>query len=225
MIHVLHIGKTGGTAIKAALKAHAGKFRLHGHSVRLCDCAAGELVFFSLRHPVDRFVSAFNSRLRKGLPRYFYDWSAGEAAAFQHFRCANELAEALSSHNPLRRHRARTAMRTIRHVKTPLEYWLGSADFLLSRRNDLVIAETRTLQSDFTGLLGLAGLEAIALPTDPVLAHKTTEGMDKHLSEAARLNVSRWYARDIALYETAMLLKGDLSGPRERDIAMEPSFA
>jgi len=225
MIHVLHIGKTGGTAVKAALEAHLDKFKLHGHSVRLSDCPPGELVFFALRHPVGRFVSAFNSRLRKGLPRYFYDWSKGEAAAFAHFASANELAEALSSRNPLRRHRAHAAMRNIKHVRTPLDYWLGSTEALLSRRADLVIAETRTLQSDFSRLLRLAGLDPLDLPTDPVVAHVTADHMKKHLSDAARLNLTKWYAQDLALYEQAMLMKGDASTEREGGAAMEPSFA
>jgi hypothetical protein len=225
MIHVLHIGKTGGTAIKAALKAYPDRFKLHGHSVRLSDCPTGDLVFFALRHPVDRFVSSFNSRLRKGLPRYFYDWSKGEAAAFAHFASANELAEALSSRNPLRRHRARTAMWNINHVKTRLDYWLGSTEALLSRRADLVIGETRTLQSDFSRLLRLAGLGPIDLPTDPVAAHITADHMNKHLSDAARHNLAKWYAQDLALYEQAMVLKGDVSAEREGRAAMEPSFA
>ena len=225
MIHVLHIGKTGGTAVKAGLKAHPDKFRLHGHSVRLSDCPRGELVFFALRHPVDRFVSAFNSRLRKGLPRYFYDWSKGEAAAFGQFASANDLAESLSSRNPLRRHRARTAMRNIRHVKTPLDYWLGSTEALLARRADLVIGETRTLQLDFSRLLRLAGLDPFDLPTDPVVAHVTADHMNKHLSDAASLNLAKWYAEDLTLYEQAMLLKRDVSDQREGDAAIEPSFA
>ena len=207
MIHVLHIGKTGGTAIKAALEAHRDKFELHEHSVRLSDCRRGELVFFALRLPVDRFVSSFNSRLRKGLPRYFYEWTAGEAAAFRRFSTANDLAEALWSPNPLRRHRAQRAMRNIRHVKRPLGYWLGSAEYLMSRRTDVMIGDIATLQSDFSRLLGVAGLEPMSLPSDPLASHKTPETMDRHLSEAGRTNLSKWYASDIALYDRAMGLR------------------
>jgi hypothetical protein len=209
MIHVLHIGKTGGTAIKAALEPHQDRFRLHGHSVRLSDCPQGELVFFALRHPIDRFVSSFNSRLRQGLPRYFFEWTAGEASAFRQFSTANELAEALSSFNLLRWHKAQKAMRNIRHVKQHLDYWLGSTEYLISRQLDIMIGNTATLQSDFARLLALAGLEAIDLPSDPFASHKTPETMERHLSDAARLNLSKWYAADIALYDSATWLRRD----------------
>ena len=220
MIHVLHIGKTGGTAIKSALEAYPDAFKLHGHSVRLRDCPPGELVFFALRHPIDRFVSSFNSRLRKGLPRYFFDWTAGEAAAFRRFPTANELAESLSSLNLLRRHRAQRAMHNIRHVKRGLDYWLGSTDYLISRRSDVVIGNTATLQSDFNRLLRLAGLEPVNLPSDPVVIHKTPESMDRHLSDAARRNLREWYATDIALYDSALALRRGRIAEMERSEAV-----
>ena len=209
MIHVLHIGKTGGTAIKSALEPYQDRFNLHGHSVRLSDCPQGELVFFALRHPVDRFTSSFNSRLRKGLPRYFFEWTAGEASAFHHFATANELAESLSSLNLLRRHRAQKAMKNIRHVKQRLDYWLSSTGYLISRQHDIMIGDTATLQSDFGRLLALAGLKPMDLPVDPFASHKAPEAMDRHLSDAARLNLSKWYAADIALYDSAMWLRRD----------------
>lgn len=217
MIHVLHIGKTGGTAIKSALEAHQDKFKLHDHSIRLSDCPPGEMVFFAVRHPVDRFVSSFNSRLRKGLPRYFYEWTAGEAAAFRNFPTANDLAEGLSTRNPLRRHRARRAMQNIRHVKRRFDYWLGSPEYLISRRSDIVIGDIVTLQSDFTQLMCLAGLKPVNLPSDPVVIHKTPETMDRHLSDAARLNVSSWYAPDILLYDTAVWLRSQGLAHQERN--------
>ena len=67
-LHFLHIGKTGGTAVKHALKpvAAAGHLMLHGHDVRLHDVAPGEQVFFFLRDPLSCFVSAFYSRQREG---------------------------------------------------------------------------------------------------------------------------------------------------------------
>jgi hypothetical protein len=49
-LHFLHIGKTGGTAIKHAIGPLASikNLVLHPHSVRLSDIPAGERVFFCL---------------------------------------------------------------------------------------------------------------------------------------------------------------------------------
>ncbi|OHB36862.1 MAG: hypothetical protein A2Y09_07740 [Planctomycetes bacterium GWA2_39_15] len=49
-VHLLHIGKTGGTAVKYALKNHliTDKYviNLHRHKVRLRDLPKNDLVFF-----------------------------------------------------------------------------------------------------------------------------------------------------------------------------------
>lgn len=81
--HMLHIGKTGGTAMKAVFATVGDKARYeiitHRHYTRIIKVPRGEKVFFVVRDPVDRFVSGFNSRLRRGEPRYFTEWTEGGA--------------------------------------------------------------------------------------------------------------------------------------------------
>jgi len=97
--HLLHIGKTGGNALKHALRPYKTSGSLdivfHPHSVRLSDVPVGESVLFMLRDPVDRFISGFNSRRRRGRPLNNFEWTQDEAAAFTAFPTANDLAEAL----------------------------------------------------------------------------------------------------------------------------------
>ena len=62
--------------------------------------APGEPVAFFVRHPVSRFVSGFNSRMRKGRPRRNVEWSEGERWSFERFRTPDELARALASADP-----------------------------------------------------------------------------------------------------------------------------
>ena len=52
---------------------------------------------FFVRDPISRFVSGFNSRLRKGLPKMYFPWAPGEKLAFSRFATPNQLALALSS--------------------------------------------------------------------------------------------------------------------------------
>ena len=79
VVHFLHIGKTGGTAVKYALKRNLVNkeymIYLHGHEFKLRDVQKGAKAFFFLRDPVDRFVSGFYSRRRQGQPRIFSPWS------------------------------------------------------------------------------------------------------------------------------------------------------
>jgi hypothetical protein len=207
-IHVLHIGKTGGTAVKHALSPFVdqGLFVLHQHPHRLRDCPDDAPVFFVVRHPIDRFVSAFNSRLRQGRPRYDVPWSRKERLAFQVFPSPNHLAEAIGSRNPVIRAAARLAMRSIGHVSSPLSYWLESADYL-TNRGGLIIGMLDTIRDDLNRLLAIAGAPfRPALPSDPVAAHATPPGMSVELSDRGRANLTGWLKDDMVLYEHCLML-------------------
>ena len=205
--HFLHIGKTGGSAVKNALKPHlhAGKYGivLHNHRCRLEEIPNGEAFFFLLRHPVTRFTSAFNSRRRQGLPRYQVLWSAGEATAFASFQTANELAEALSAPDDHRRYQAQLAMSKIKHVRTSVWYWFRNPAYFAERWSDLLfVGFQETLNADFQRLLHQLALdENITLPTTAVAAHQTPDGFDQSLSELGQRNLLAHYARDVAFYE------------------------
>jgi len=83
--HFLHIGKTGGTAVKTALKplVRSGPFDLdlHRHPFTLAKIPEGEVFFFCLRDPIERFVSGFSSRQREGRPRHYRPWGPNERLA------------------------------------------------------------------------------------------------------------------------------------------------
>jgi len=85
-IHVLHVRKTGGTAIKAALAdvLNTPTYRIlfHPHKIRLCDIPRRDETIVFLREPVSRFVSGFYSRMRKGQPRNYVPWRPEEEIAF-----------------------------------------------------------------------------------------------------------------------------------------------
>src|SRR5919108_4446855 len=106
-VHFLHIGKTGGTAIKHILKRHSVTrgyvIRRHGHRTTLREVSAGEKVIFFVRDPLSRFISGFYSRLRQGQPRYFNPWTPEERMAFERFDTPNRLAVGLFSENEEKR--------------------------------------------------------------------------------------------------------------------------
>ena len=101
IVHVLHIGKTGGTALQEALKDNLRtskyKIKLHGHNFKLKNVPKGASVVFFVRNPMDRFISAFYSRKREGRPRFDNPWRRSEKRAFSMFNTPDELAVALSS--------------------------------------------------------------------------------------------------------------------------------
>jgi len=213
-LHVLHIGKTGGTALKHVLMAHQGSARYHllfrGHDAGLADIPRGELFMFLIRDPLSRFVSAFNGRLREDRPRYHYPWRDEEKVAFAIFKTADQLATALSSADDAERVAAEQAMQGIGHVNTPYTTWFGDERSLRARADDLFfVGFQERLDEDFEMLKEKLGLPAAAsLPRGDTEAHRTPEGFDRHLSETAQANLRRWYGRDVALYELCRELAG-----------------
>lgn len=140
---LLHVGKTGGTSLRGAIS----KMQVEGidlplvklpHDVLLQDVnrvAPEAKIGFVYRDPMERFVSAFDCRLRNGRPEYEVLWASGEAAAFLYFQTANDLAEALSSSDQRLRSAAAFSMRAILHVRKGYEYCFGSLEELEANKD------------------------------------------------------------------------------------------
>lgn len=213
-VHVLHIRKSGGTAMNFAFKQAReraggdlqtpfGPLIKHKHSVKLEDVPDGELAVFAVRDPVTRFVSGFYSRLRKGAPRHHVEWTDAERRAFEWFSSPQELADALASVWPPKRKKAEFAMGAINHLKKPLVWWTGPADDFRSKLPKvLYIARQETLNDDWFRLRSLLRLPSdLELPSDPVQAHRFTGNDDKSLTPKMVGAVKDWYADDYRLLE------------------------
>jgi hypothetical protein len=216
-LHFMHIGKTGGTAIKHALRrpglaywhfedAHKvpetpyGRIQLHHHRFRLRDVPADDYVFFCVRDPISRFLSAFYSRLRKGQPRYYVEWSPAERQAFEAFPTAQRLAVALLSDDEEERVLAQTSMGEIRHLAS-IERYLGSPRQLRKGLSRVVyIATQETLLRDWEQIKSLLELPAEAkLPSGPKRSHRRDPALEATLDDVALSALRAWYARDFRL--------------------------
>lgn len=207
----LHISKTGGTALNEVLEDFGDKIRKRGHKFTLAEVPEDASAVFVVREPVDRFVSGFNSRLRKGMPRRRLKWSPAEKIAFERFSTANLLAEALSGSDE-ERAAAQAAMDGIMHSSLRLTYTLGSLSAFESHKHRIAwIGHQPTLTADFEVLKTIIGLPADAhLPTDPVRSHATPEGYDTTLSERGRANLAEWYKDDYPVYSACLALREEL---------------
>lgn len=216
VVHMLHIGKTGGTALKHALRACPGpeslRLLLHGHVVPLSAIPLRDEVFFFLRDPVSRYVSGFNSRLREGRPSNQRSWTPGERRAFERFGTPDELARALSADDQRVSAEARDAMARIGHVRYPLSRWLGDAELLRKHRDRIVlIGCVDTLESDFERLKDALGLPASCrLPDSHDAAHRAPSNGSNGstaLSDDAVVNLRQWYRADYDLIEACRMLR------------------
>jgi hypothetical protein len=211
IVHVLHIGKTGGTAFAAAtgssprVKAALGEGRggasrviRHRHAFTLADVPHGEFCVFFVRDPLTRYVSGFYSRQREGRPRYHRPWTDEERRAFGAFGTPNELALALSSDQESRRGEAVRAFQSIMHVKDSYWQWLKDEAYLAQRRASILfVGAQENLARDFGQLCEILGMRG-ELPRSDVAAHRNPAGLDYGLAEEAVENLRDWYSRDYA---------------------------
>lgn len=203
----LHIGKTAGTQIKfifARLQWQGVKLTSFGHGKRLLDIPAGIPYFFSVRHPISRFVSGFYERKRQGGRVYKNQWSSFEARAFADFDHANELAEALFSDGEIGR-RAREAILSISHTSMLQVDYFKRAGHFLQERPPLAIIRQENFHEDLQSLLSILGIEtAVSTLVDhrKSLTRVTDYREVPRLSAMATQNLSDWYVQDIWFYRT-----------------------
>ena len=216
VVNFLHIGKTGGSAVKHAIKKHCTdspyRIRFHPHGIHLQDIPEGELFVYILRDPLTRFVSGFYSRQRQGKPRYNIPWRPGEEKAFRAFSTPNQPARALSSLNPGKRVKARLAMKRIQHVNNFYSKWFGSEEYFSSRRADIFfIAFQDQLTDDFEILKEKLGCPACAsLPSDDIKAHRNPGNLDKTLDDTAIANMKDWYKADYRFIELSRKIREEM---------------
>lgn len=206
----LHIGKTGGTAVRAALKEHNdsatdNRIAVFGHQVTFQKIVAEDRtsqLFFFVREPISRFVSGFYSRMRRG--RYgTKELKPDEIIAFEQFKTPNALAEALTADDADVKALAEHAMKSIQHVRKSLTRYIGPLSLLQSEQKRLFfIGDQKYLSSDFAVLKKAMNLgENIQLPEEDVSMHKAPDGLDRTLSETATANLRRHYKDDYPVYE------------------------
>ena len=217
--HFLHIGKTGGSALRVALREIAPQATYpaiyHGHNFSLCDVPAGEPAFFVIRDPVDRFVSGFWSRYRKGRLKDV-EWSDAESIAFERFATPQALAEALVDADTADFEPAAEAMQSIQHVRNHLSAWLGSPRYLRRRESDIIwIGTQKTLDDDLPRLAQALGAPAITMPSDDVAAHRTPRDLNRDLTPTAAHAIRLWYSSDYALIKECRRIRARLAATGE----------
>jgi hypothetical protein len=203
-LHMIHIPKTGGTAVVNALRGKWDKgsgspgdwdLQYRGHEQTLPGLLQGEWFFFAVRDPVDKFVSKFYDRRREGGPSYSLAWTPDEAMWFERFPTAEALALALPSAD------AQAAIETFDGVNSHYANWLGSPEYLLERSATLLaILRQSHLAQDFAAFAHLIGLPEATLPREASLAHRAPR-RPVALSPRAAQNVREWFADDYAFAE------------------------
>lgn len=209
-VHFLHIGKTGGSAVKFALKEYSKtswcKITFHDHKTSLSDIPEGEKIFFFLRDPISRFISGFYSRQRKGLPRYYSEWTSEEKLIFETFNTPNEIACGLAEGSSA----AVEAMHNVQHLKK-YKYWYRDFEYFRSRIEDILfIGFQETLHKDFLSLKSILDVpKNSVLPTDDFSAHRNPTKINKSISDYGISALNQWYREDIRFLSICQEIMSD----------------
>jgi hypothetical protein len=206
----LHIGKTGGTLIRAVLESlpepDRSQFIFHGHRTRLVQAVRTHPempVFFSVRRPERLFVSAFNSRLREGKPTYLIPRRPEEEPVFARFRFPNDLAEALSAQDLGLRQSAETSMASVRHIHRGLAFVLGGVEILEQHKASIgFILLQEQLEQDLLAFLERVGVPAGQAQVSPAeRIHTSMPSDETELSELGLANLRKWYRAHQEIYD------------------------
>lgn len=201
-IKFLHIGKTGGSFIKYIINKvdTNGKLELRYHHNSILDGNTGPCIFF-VRDPVKRFISGFISRLRKGQPRIYSEWSRDEQIAFTNFKTPDELATSLSSSDKYIYNKAIHAMNSISHVKMGLSHYLIDIDNIKKHKDKIIyVGKTETMNNDLENVIKMLGYNYIISndDMDNINTHKTPANYEhmKCLSDLGKQNIIKYFSKD-----------------------------
>ena len=219
-LHFIHVGKTGGSALAGALvragyanwpggdqsrpiaETPYGRIQFASHSMRRWTIPVEDHFFFCLRDPIARFMSAFYSRLNRGQPRYFFEWTVREQMIFEVWQTPQELAAGLISGDEVDRQLAEWGLENIRHLR-PLPNYVGMVPQLKKRREMIAyVARQETLAEDWVAIRKLFGIpEDVELETDEVRAHRMSHRYDTSLEPEVEAALREFYARDYRVLE------------------------
>jgi hypothetical protein len=145
----LHIPKTGGSSFSSFSRNMISAGYLmpvrFGHIWSLGDivqCFPNTKVSFMIRDPLDRTISAFNSRLRQGRPRFSNNWKPREATAFSLFPNVEAYLNALISKEEFDISAVKFAQVSIKHLKWGyVNYFEGTVPLERNRSSIHLVGE------------------------------------------------------------------------------------
>lgn len=219
-IGFLHIGKTGGNTLRSILKSGAETADVDltwfPHDMTLNEALRQHpemKLGFVFRDPVERFVSAFWSRLRMGRPRNNSMWSAEEAIAFQWFATPNDLAEALSGEDERLYSAAQFAMSAISHLRRNMAWTLGSPAALERIRDRLhFVCPLDQLDERLPALLRSLGMAGADSGQEHLHVRPEGRSQADEISGKGLAALRQYWKQDFNLYDYCLMHFGGAAG-------------
>lgn len=207
-INFLHIGKCGGTNLKNIFTEISNntehKIICHKHFIKLNNLVRKKYIF-SIRHPFERFNSAFYYRKNKGFPTHNVDYSSQESICFGRFDHANDLAEQLYSKKLIDCYYANFSMHSVIHICEHLVTWFTIKQLI--KNPPFFIFSLDDLENDLVNFSKKLKIKRYKLSTDEKIGNIQKYKKTFMLSEKSKYNLSKFYSEDLKLYNYIMKMK------------------
>lgn len=175
----LHMAKTGGTSIRSAIReADAQGFNppdILGHETTLKSILKhhpNTRISVTLRDPLDRIESAFESRMRQSRPSYTALWKAEEAICYLWFPTLDDFLQAKLSSDERTHSAVLFAERYMGHIRRGYEYHFHSVDFVKKHKDRFYfIGDISRLSVDFCKYFEPTDVPSAFLETVPKRLH------------------------------------------------------
>lgn len=216
---VLHVPKTGGTALKDALRPLTRE-RMDALGIRSAPHVLGHRRSFSafrdanleggtfsfvFRDPIGRYVSAFYEMMRQGRPYKRQGaklWSRGEFVAFLWFKEPNDLFEALGSTDDRMVSAAVTAFHEILALQWDHVWMLGTVEeFTPKLRNVRHFCPIEDLVTDLPRFLELRSDADMTAIRALMMAARPAPEAPAPLSDVAIANLRAFRPEEFRLYD------------------------
>lgn len=203
---IIHVGKCSGTALKKSLITHNIKARYihHANEINPKPIIPSDLIkenntdkfIFCIRHPIDRFISAFNFKYTHGILKKMKDHFEGEIEGFNYFKTVNNLAENLYDENGNENEYAFKFCSKCDHIIYGLYHYLHNFD----NTHNIKIIRHEHLYNDYKNIFK----KDISLPNknlQPNYISKFSSVSKTEISKKAYSNLKRFLKKDMDIIE------------------------
>jgi len=216
IVYLLHVNKTAGTSVFAAVQ-NLGRYSRSGYIVPLPhrfgfrDIPERYKVALFVRNPAARYASGFENTQRAGFPAYEMVLSSKEEMVFRNFPTFQELIDATNSSDPEKRALSESAWSTLFHLRMNYRHYFGDIDYLRSQLDRIVfVGEQEDFAEDWKRFFKKFYGKEVPLEEKNVLAKH------REVLPGYREAIERIHPDEFLLYEEVLRRKAQLCGEELR---------
>ena len=212
----LHVPKTSGTSFlkfstKAATHGYPMPLRIKHHCKfsLLTSVLPNAKVALIARDPIERYVSAFNSRLRGGRPQRNNSWNDKNAIAFSLFNDPIDWIEGLVSEDDWTISAARYVRTNVSLIRYDYKFYFGSVEAVQQNASRLLVGTMKDNEDFLRRVLTHCDVEFDDVSQHLKAYHKArrpTSELTERLDPVTRAKLMEYFAEEYEIYNALLNL-------------------